>query len=98
MISQLKNAYENEDGLRGGLLLLSYPCIESYVVANLIDNTHMIEFAIGEQLKAFVAGKNTEIQYNKINEDTIRKAACEMMKYVEATLLPTTFLSALYYK
>ncbi len=84
LISQLKNAYENEDGLRGGLLLLSYPCIESYVVANFIDNTHLIEFSIGEEVKAFVAGKNTEIQYNKITEDTIKKAASEMMKYIEA--------------
>lgn len=84
LISQLKNAYENEDGLRGGLLLLSYPCIESYVVANFIDDTHLIEFAIGEEAKAFVAGKNTEIQYNKITEDTVKKAASEMMKYIEA--------------
>ncbi|HOV27722.1 MAG TPA: hypothetical protein PK566_15360 [Pseudobacteroides sp.] len=83
LISQLKNAYENEGGLRGGLLLLSYPCIESYVVSNFIDDTHLIEFAIGEEVKAFVAQKNTEIQYNKITEDTVKKAASEMMKYLD---------------
>lgn len=83
LISQLKNAYENEDGLRGGLLLLNYPCIESYVVANFIDDTHLIEFAIGEEVKAFIAEKNTEIQYNKITEDTVKKAADEMMKYLD---------------
>lgn len=83
LISRLKNAYENEDGLRGGLLLLSYPCIESYVVANFINDTHLIEFAIGKDVKAFVAEKNTEIQYNKITEDTIKRAASEMMKYLD---------------
>lgn len=84
LISQLRNAYENEDSLRGGLLLLSYPCIESYVVANFIDDTHLIEFAIGEEVKAFVTTKNTQIQYNKITEDTVKKAASEMMKYIES--------------
>lgn len=83
LISRLKNAYENEGGLRGGLLLLSYPCIESYVVANFIDDTHLIEFAIGEEVKAFVAGQNTQIQYNKITEDTVKKAASEMLKYLD---------------
>ena len=43
----------------------------------------MIEFAIGEEVKAFVAQKNTEIQYNKITEDTVKKAASEMMKYLD---------------
>ena len=83
LISRLKNAYENEGGLRGGLLLLSYPCIESYVIANFIDDTHLIEFAIGEEVKVFVAGQNTQIQYNKITEDTVKKAASEMLKYLD---------------
>jgi len=83
LISQLTNAYENEGGLRGGLLLLSYPCIESYVISNFINDTHLIEFAIGKKVKAFITEKNTEIQYNKITEDTIKKAANEMMKYFE---------------
>jgi len=83
LISQLKNAYENENSLRGGLLLLSYPCIESYIVANFIDNTHLMEFSIGDQLKAYLPTQNTQIQYNKITEDTILKASNEMMKYIE---------------
>ena len=88
LISQLKNAYENEDGLRGGLLLLSYPCIESYVVSNFIDDTHLIEFAIGWEVKAFVAKNNTQIQYNKITEDTVKKVASEMIKYFDIEQIP----------
>lgn len=84
LISQLKNAYENEDGLRGGLILLSFPCIESYVISNFIDNTYLIEFSIGEEVRAFVAGKNTEVQHNKITEASVKKAASEMLKYLEA--------------
>lgn len=84
LISQLRNAYENEDGLRGGLLLLSYPSIESYVVANFFDDTYLMELALGEEVKAYIASQNTQIQYNKITEDTVKKAASEMMKYIEA--------------
>ncbi len=84
LISQLRNAYENEDGLRGGLLLLSYPSIESYVVANFIDDTYLMELALGEEVKAYVAAQNTQIQRNKITEDTVKKAASEMMKYIKA--------------
>lgn len=82
LIIRLKNAYENEDNLRGGLLLLSYPCIESYVISNFINNTYLMEFSVGEQLKAYLPTQNKLIQYNKITEETILKASNEMLKYV----------------
>lgn len=83
LISQLKNAYENDEWERGGVLLLSYPCIEAYTVANFIDNAYTIKFDIGDKVKEYVTTKNKQIQLNKITAETIEKAANEMMKYFE---------------
>ncbi len=83
LISQLKNAYENDKWERGGVLLLSYPCIEAYTVANFIDNAYTIKFDIGDKVKEYVTTKNRQIQLNKITAETIEKAANEMMKYFE---------------
>lgn len=88
LISELKNSYENDGGMRGGLLLLNYPCIESYTVSNFIDDTHKLTMALGNQVKSFVTSKNKEIQLNKISESTIEKAACEMMKFMETEKFP----------
>jgi len=86
LIAQLKNRYENDD-MRGGLLLLSYPSIESYVVSNFIDDAHLKQFALGEEVKAFIATKNAQIQYNKITDKTIERAANEMMNYIKSEKL-----------
>jgi hypothetical protein len=83
LILTLTNPYENKDELRGGLLLLSYPSIESYNIANFIDDTHLIEIALGDDAKAYVAANN-QIQLNRISEVTIEKASGEMMKYLQA--------------
>ena len=84
LINQLKNAYENDDGERGGVLLLSYPCIEAYTVSNFIDDTNLMKFDIGDKVKAYVTTQNNQIQLNKITIETIEKAADEMMKYFSA--------------
>ena len=64
LINQLKNAYENDDGERGGVLLLSYPCIEAYTVSNFIDDTNLMKFDIGDKVKAYVTTQNNQIQLN----------------------------------
>lgn len=58
--------------------------IESYLISNFIDDTYLLRFEIGDEVKAFAAIHNTQIQYNKITEDTVEKAASEMMKYFDA--------------
>jgi hypothetical protein len=83
LILTLTNPYENDNGLRGGLLLLSYPSIESYTISNFVDDTHLIEIALGKEAKEYVASNN-RIQLNKISEATIEKASGEMMKYLQA--------------
>jgi len=84
LLSQFKNAYENDDWKRGGVLLLSYPSIEAYTIANFIDDTYLMKFGIGDDVKAYIAMQNDQIQINKITAKTIEKAAVEMMKYFKA--------------
>jgi len=84
LIGQLKNAYENDNGERGGLLLLSYPSIEAYIVSNFIDDTYLMKFEIGDKVKEYITTQNKIIQLNKITAETIEKAANEMMKYFKS--------------
>ncbi|ADU75927.1 hypothetical protein M972_113073 [Acetivibrio thermocellus AD2] len=84
LIGQLKNAYENYNGQRGGVLLLSCPSIGAYIVSNFIDDTYLMEFDIGNKVKEYIATQNREVQLNRITTETLERAANEMMKYFEA--------------
>lgn len=81
-ILSLSNPYDNEDGYKAGQLLLSYPSIESYIVSNFKDNTDTLRFRLGSDLKSYI-GRNTDIQINKITDETLLKASLEFLKYLE---------------
>lgn len=72
---------ENE---KGGLLILSFPAIESFVISNFLDNTHELQFKIGQDVKTFIGSPENQklIQYNKINEGTLLHAAKEFVGYL----------------
>ncbi|MCK4258019.1 MAG: hypothetical protein KAX49_03525 [Halanaerobiales bacterium] len=82
LILDLKNPYDNDE-LRGGMLLLSYPSIESYNISSFVNDAHVFEIRLGSDAKAFIASNN-HIQVNKINDNTIEKAAEELIKYMNA--------------
>ena len=79
-ILSLANPYDNED-FKAGQLLLSYPSVESYIVSNFKDDTSDMCFSLGREIKTYI-GKNTDIQINKISEETIIKAADEFLRYL----------------
>ncbi|AET59039.1 hypothetical protein HPL003_11410 [Paenibacillus terrae HPL-003] len=54
LIKTLSNSRENEGFTRQGMLLISYPCIESFVASGFIENTHDLEFKTGSELKRFL--------------------------------------------
>jgi hypothetical protein len=81
LILSLRDPYENED-FRGGLLLLSYPSIESYSISSFEKDSYKIEISLGNEAKHFIAANN-HIQINKIDEKTIVRAADELIKYME---------------
>lgn len=82
LVQSLSNPYENADFEYGGLMLLSYPCVESYKISNFVNDTYSLTFAIGADVKTDF-GTNPDIQDNKINENTVLKAATEMLIWYE---------------
>lgn len=78
LLGELHDPYENADGMRGGFLLLSYPAIESYSVSCFIPDSHLMNFALGADLKEFIAN-TPRIQINKISEESLISAAEAML-------------------
>ena len=81
-ILSLTNPYDNDD-YKAGQLLLSYPSIESYIISNFRDTTNIPRFLLGKDVKAYIGG-NTDIQINKISEETLIKAADEFFRYLSS--------------
>lgn len=70
---------------KGGLLLLSYPSIESFVVSNFKEDTYKLMFKLGKDIKKYIGQveNQKEIQFNKIDENTLLYATTEFLKYIE---------------
>lgn len=79
-ILSLTDPYDNGN-YKAGQLLLSYPSIESYIISNFRDTTDTLRFSLGKNAKAYI-GSNTDIQVNKISEETLIKAANEFLRYL----------------
>lgn len=82
-ILSLSNPYDNDEGYKAGQLLLSYPSVESFIVSNFKDDASLLRFQLGSDVKAYI-GKNTDIQINKINEESLLRATIEFLKYLES--------------
>ncbi len=78
LISSLTNSRENKNFLRQGLLLLSYPSIESFTLSNFCEDSFSEKFKIGDDLKSFLHEKN--INHQNITEDTLVAATNELFK------------------
>lgn len=100
-LGELSNARDvNENMARQGMLLLSYPCIESFIGMNLLNGS--IEYcwrtqsATGAELK-YALDRDGLIQ-NKISEETILHCAMELMRSLEQIGIdtrPESILSSL---
>ena len=77
LLNLLKNSRENEGFLRQGLLLLSYPSIESFTLSNFQSNSFGLKFEFGNELKRFLNANG--INQNNICEETIDFALNELV-------------------
>ena len=75
-IELLRNSRENGQFTRGGLLLLSFPSIEAFVLSNFVENSFETKFALGHDLKVYL--DHSHINQSHINEDTLIHATAEM--------------------
>ena len=71
-IEAFLNAYENKNGEMNGLLLLSYPKIESFVLDNFEKNTFYLE----EDLKKYIKKKKYEV--SNITKETLIKSVIKL--------------------
>ena len=87
-IRELRNPYENEN-LKAGQLLLSYPAFESFFISCFIDNSYNLnesltedkKIHIGNELKTYI-GTIKEIQTNKINDHSLMHATNEFIQFL----------------
>lgn len=82
-INTLQDPYDNEDDMKAGCLLLSYPSIESYTISSFQNNVYQINLRFGHHAKTYM-GQHREIQMNKISEATLLHAADEFAAYLQA--------------
>lgn len=74
-INKLGNAMENKNGDMNGLLLLSYPSLEAYIINNFDNKTIFLN---DNNLKRYVKEKDYKI--TQINKHTLLRAAVMMNK------------------
>ena len=79
----LSNSRENikDKFLRQGLLLINYPCIESFVLSNFISNSSDTRFAVGDDLKKHMNA--IKVNQQRINAATLKFATDELLKSLE---------------
>ncbi|BBI36743.1 hypothetical protein [Cohnella abietis] len=76
LLRSLSSSRENNGFNRQGLLLLSYPSVESFVASNFIENTFNLSFGTGDELKRYL--NDQKINQCKITEESIKSAVIEM--------------------
>ncbi len=76
----LKNPYENENNLEGGLFLISYPAFESFITSNFENECCNTNFYLGKDLKNY--NTSNKYMHNKITEDTLKKATENFLSYL----------------
>ena len=77
MINILKNSRDNDGYERQGMLLLSYPSIESFTLSNFQSNSFCQRFDLGDTLKTYLESR--KINHARINATTLTMAIQEMI-------------------
>lgn len=75
LIKKLKNPYENEN-YESGLLLVSYPCIESFTISCFEKNTNFID----KSIKTYI--KDKQYWLTELSRYSLLKATLEMIKHI----------------
>ncbi|HEU4962819.1 MAG TPA: hypothetical protein VFV52_03030 [Bacilli bacterium] len=78
LLDQLTHARDTNGFSRQGLLLLSYPAIESFVASHFIKDTIELTYETGKDVKSYL--EQEKINQSKISEQTLVQAVEEMLK------------------
>lgn len=71
LLNTLTNSRDNKDNNRQGILLLSYPSIESFTLSCFEKNSISVKIKLGHELKQYLADK-------KFNQSRIAEGSLEM--------------------
>lgn len=77
ILSVLVNSRENEEYYRQGLLLLSYPSIESFTFTNFIDDSFEQKAATGHELKKLLHIR--QINQSHISDESLKHATEQLL-------------------
>lgn len=77
LIAKLKNSRSNPGYERQGMLLLSYPSVESFTLSNFMKSSFNKEFDTGKHLKQYLDAN--KINHRRIDEETLIIAANELI-------------------
>lgn len=78
-LNEYKNAMDNDENMNG-ILLLSYPCLESYEISNFDKQLYRIKLKNSEEAKK----KSKKYSISKINENTLLQAVGNMHRSFKA--------------
>lgn len=79
LIYKLRNSRDGfDDEYDKGLLLLSYPAIESFITANFIEDAWNLQFQNGSDLKRYL--HNFQYTSQRINEESLISSVNELLK------------------
>ncbi len=81
LLHKLTNALDNPDYDRQGLLLLSYPSIESFTLSNFSEDTLNLQFDTGCELKTYL--QNQKLNQSRISEETLCHAMNELLDSID---------------
>lgn len=82
LIKTLKNSRENDNAMRGGMLVLSYPSIEAYEISNFVENSFALRAKLGSEAKEYINKNAGMISMNKVCEDSICHAGAELQRFL----------------
>lgn len=72
LLNTLTNSRENKDNYRQGILLLSYPSIESFTLSCFDGNSFSVKMKLGNELKQYL--NINKFNHSKIDERTLQFA------------------------
>lgn len=79
LLNKLTNS-QNDSDEQNGLLLLSYPSIESFTLSMTETNSFQIQYKLGKELKDYVIQQGYD---NTINDESLGNAVCEFINFLE---------------
>ena len=82
LLGTLTNSRENDNNYRQGILLLSYPSIESFTLSCFEKNSFSVKLKLGNELKKYLESK--KINQSQIDDNNLCLAIYNLIHYISS--------------